>query len=705
MNTSIITKELNIQKWQLDNAEKLLEQGATLPFIARYRKDATGGLTDVELEKIVLFLQKQKQLEERKIAIRTSLEKQSVLTEELQKKIETFNSIQELEDFYIPFKPRRKTKADIAIEQGLSPLAKMLMAQNGTDIELLANQYLKSDLKTKDEVIEGVLEIVALWISERISLRQRLRNLFWKRGVLKTKLVKGKEQEGEKYQDYFDYEERINKLRAHRFFAIYRAQTEGYIKVSLAPDKKEAIENIERYILKDSNKVDKYLQKAIVKSYSRYFKPALENEVRKELKEKFEDESIDIFAKNLEQLLLQPPLGGKRILAIDPGFKSGCKLVCLNENGELLVNATVYPHPPQKKSLEAKKKIATLVEQYKIEAIAVGNGTASRETEQLLKSIHYKNDVTIYIVNEAGASVYSASKIARKEFPNYDVTVRGAVSIGRRLMDPLAELVKIDPKSIGVGQYQYDVNQTKLKTKLDNTVIKCVNKIGVNLNTASPYLLQYIAGIGTQLAENIADYRSEYGNFTSRMELLKVPKLGKKAFEQSAGFLRIAGAKNPLDNSGVHPENYKLIEQICKDYNTTVSKLIGNAELIEKIAWKNYLSDEVGHLTLEDIKRELLQPNRDPRKKVKTFQFANIKTINDLSVGMKIPAIINNITNFGAFADIGIKENGLIHISELANEFVRNPADVVVLQQQVMATVIGLDIDRKRINLSLKNKV
>ena len=576
------------------------------------------------------------------------------------------------------------------------------MAQNGTDICSLANNYVRNGLKSTDEVIEGVIEIASLWISERLNVRQRLRNLFWKQGLLKTKLVKGKEQEGSKFKDYFDFEERVSRLRSHRFLAIYRAQSEGIIRVSLAPEKKQAIEIISSNVIRNNN-VDPILEKAIVKSYSRFFKPSLETEVRNELKTKFDDESIQVFANNLSQLLLQAPLGGKRILAVDPGFKSGCKLVCLNGNGELLANATIYPHPPQRDSEIAIKKIATLVEQYKIEAIAIGNGTASRETETLLKNIDYKNKVTIYIVNEAGASVYSASKIAREEFPDFDVTVRGSVSIGRRLMDPLAELVKIDPKSIGVGQYQHDVNQTKLKTKLDHTIITCVNKIGVNLNTSSKYLLSYIAGIGPQLAENIVSYRSQNGNFKTRKELLKVPKLGNKAFEQASGFLRISNAKNPLDNSGVHPENYKLVEKICKDNNTSVLNLIGNKQLINSIDWNKYQTEEVGILTLKDIQNELSQPNIDPRSQLKVFEFAKINSINDLFVGMSVPGIVNNVTNFGAFVDIGIKENGLIHISELANEYVSNPSDVISLQQQIVAKIISLDIERKRINLSLKD--
>ncbi len=702
MNIKSILSELNIKEWQFEKAESLLKEGATLPFIARYRKDFTGGLTDIELEKIVSFIETRKQFNTRKEAIKSSLEKQKIVSSELISKLNTCKNIQELEDFYLPYKPRRKTKADTAIEQGLEPLAKMLMAQNGTNIGSLAHNYVRNRLQSTDEVIEGVIEIASLWISERLNVRQRLRNLFWKQGLLKTKLVKGKELEGSKFKDYFDFEERISKLRSHRFLAIYRAQSEGIIRVSLAPDKKQAIEIIRSNVIK-RNTTDPLLEKAIVKSYSRFFKPSLETEIRKELKDKFDDESIQVFANNLSQLLLQAPLGGKRILAVDPGFKSGCKLVCLNENGELLANATIYPHPPQREIEMAKKKLKNLVEQYQIEAIAIGNGTASRETENLLKSIHYKNEVAIYIVNEAGASVYSASKIAREEFPDFDITVRGAVSIGRRLMDPLAELVKIDPKSIGVGQYQHDVNQTKLKTKLDNTVINCVNKVGVNLNTSSKYLLSYIAGIGEQLAENIVNYRSENGNFKSRRELLKVPKLGNKAFEQASGFLRISDAKNPLDNSGVHPENYKLVEQICKDNKTTVLNLIGNKELINTIEWNKYQANEVGILTLKDIQSELSQPNRDPRNSLKTFEFSKINSINDLYVGMSVPGIVNNVTNFGAFIDIGIKENGLIHISELANKYVSNPSDVIAIQQQVIAKIINLDVDRKRINLSLKD--
>ena len=702
MNTEKFAKELNIQNWQITKTKELLDEGATLPFIARYRKDFTGGLTDVQLEKLVELLAVQKQFDTRKVSIFSSLKKLGNLSEELTQKLSRTTTIQELEDIYSPFKPRRKSKSDTAIENGLEPLAKMLMAQNGSDIESLAHRYKKKDLKTEEEVLEGVLEIAAFWISERINIKQQIRRLFWRSGVLKTKLVKGKEREGEKFKDYFDYEEKISRLRSHRFLAIFRGQDEGYLKVGMTPDKKDAIEIISRSVLKGNDSND-LLLKAITKSYSRYFKPSIETEIRKELKDKFDDEAILVFANNLSQLLLQAPLGGKRTLAVDPGFKSGCKLVCLNENGDLLSNATIYPHAPQRDTTAAKKKVATLVEQYKIEAIALGNGTASRESEQFLKSIHYKHDISVYIVNEAGASIYSASKIAREEFPDFDVTVRGSISLGRRLMDPLAELVKIDPKSIGVGQYQHDVNQTKLKAKLDYTVENCVNQIGVNLNTSSKYLLSYIAGIGPQLAENIISYRVGNGNFNSRKELLKVPKLGQKAFEQAAGFLRVSEAKNPVDNSGVHPENYQLIEQISKDYKTSIKDLIGNKEVIENIEWNKYQNDTIGALTLLDIKKELLQPNRDPRSKIKAFEFANINSIDDLSIGMSLPGIVNNVTNFGAFVDLGIKVNGLIHISELADEYVSNPASVISLQQQVNARVISIDKERKRINLSLKS--
>lgn len=703
MNISLFAKELNVEEKQISKVDILLQEGATLPFIARYRKDYTGGLTDVELEKISEFLSLKKAFDSRRKSIQENLVKQGVFNDELKSLINNAQTLQELEDIYGPFKPRRKSKVDTAIENGLEPLAKMLMAQNRSDIEQIASRYLKNGLNSKEDVIDGVLEIAAFWISERLNIKQQLRKLFWRSGEVHTKLVKGKEKEGEKYRDYFDYSERVTRLKSHRFLAIYRAQAEGILKVGIGPVKAEAVQVIERYVVK-SNSQDKLLNKAIVKSYSKYFKPTLESEIRKELKERFEDEAILVFANNLKQLLLQAPLGGKRILAIDPGFKSGCKLVCLNENGDLLSNATIYPHPPQKEITPAKKKVATLVEQYKIEAIALGNGTASRETEHFLKSIYYKNDISIYIVNEAGASVYSASKVAREEFPNFDVTVRGGVSIGRRLIDPLAELVKIDPKSIGVGQYQHDVNQVKLKTKLDFTVENCVNKVGVNLNTASKYLLSYVAGIGPQIAENIVAYRSKKGSFNTRTELMEVPKLGKKAFEQASGFLRIANAKNVLDNSGVHPENYKLVEAIAKDYKTSVKDLIGSKELVNSINWEIYQSSQIGIHTLTDIKNELLQPNRDPRSKLKAFAFAKINTISDIEIGMVLPGIVNNVTNFGAFVDIGIKENGLIHISELADEYVSNPASVISLQQQVQARVISVDVARKRINLSLKSQ-
>ncbi len=702
MNRSDFSTSIQIKDWQIKKTEELLSEGATLPFIARYRKDFTGGLTDIQLEKVVDYLATEKQLSERKASVLKSLEKQSVLTSDLQAEINNCASLKGLEDLYTPFKPRRKTKADVAIENGLDALAKMLMAQNGTGIELLTPKYTNSFFSNKEAVLDGVIEICALWISERIHLKQQLRKLFWRSSVLKTKLVKGKENEI-KFKDYFGFEEKVSRLKSHRFLAIYRAQEEGVIKVSLGPEKKDSIEIITRFIIKN-NQSTKLLEKSILKAYSRYFKPSLEAEIRTELKEKFDEESIQVFANNLKQLLLQSPLGGKRILAVDPGFKSGCKLVCLNENGDLLSNATIFPHPPKRDTAAAKKKVATLTEQYKVEAIALGNGTASRETEQFLKSIHYKNDLSIYIVNEAGASIYSASKIAREEFPDFDVTVRGSVSIGRRLIDPLAELVKIDPKSIGVGQYQHDVNQSKLKQKLDFTIENCVNNVGVNLNTASKYLLQYVAGIGPQLAENIISYRTKLGGFSSRKELLKVSKLGPKAFQQAAGFLRITEAKNKLDNSGVHPEHYDLVSRIAKDLSMDIEDLIGNKEAIESISWKEYQSDTIGEFTLADLKKELLQPNRDPRGKIKAFNFANIQSIDDLSIGMELPGIVNNVTNFGAFVDLGIKVNGLIHISELADDYVSNPASVIALQEQVNARVISIDKERKRINLSLKGQ-
>lgn len=699
-----ISKQLTLAFSPVKNTLELLESGATIPFIARYRKEATQNLDEVQIAAIQEAYQRILEFEKRKKFILSSIAEQGKLTEELQSKIEGCSDIKELEDVYLPYKPRKETKADKAIALGLEPLAKILMAQTGGNFSVVAQKYTNSKVPDVDDAINGAIDIVAQWINERIVIRQKIRGLFWRTGVMHSKLVKGKEQEAEKFKDYFDFQESIKKIKSHRILAVLRGQDEGFLKVAIEPDKQEALTIIKQTIIKPNSPFEEELETAIKETYTRLIKPAIETEIRNELKAQADVEAIKVFAENLRQLLLLPPLGGKRVLAIDPGFRTGCKIVCLNENGDLLHNETIYPHAPQNETKLAQKKIATLANQYKIDAIAIGNGTAARETENFIKNTGFTTDVKVFVVNEAGASIYSASKVAREEFPDYDVTVRGSVSIGRRLMDPLAELVKIDPKSIGVGQYQHDVDQKLLQQQLDLVVESCVNKVGVDLNVASKYLLTYISGIGTQLAENIVNYRKENGGFTSREELKKVPKLGPKAYEQAAGFLRISAAKNPLDNSAVHPERYKIVEKICKDAKTSVEQLIGNEVLINQINWDNYVDNTIGELTLADIKQELLKPGRDPRKAAKIFEFnKNIKSINDLQVGMKVPGIINNITNFGAFVDIGIKENGLIHISNLADEYIASPSEVVSLHQHVMVKVLEVDKERKRIGLSLKD--
>jgi uncharacterized protein len=699
-----ISKQLTIAFSSVKNTLELLESGGTIPFIARYRKEATQNLDEVQIATIQESYQRILEFGKRKNFILSSIAEQGKLTEDLRVKIEGCTDLKELEDVYLPYKPRKETKADKAIALGLEPLAKILMAQTGGNFSVVAQKYTNSKVSNVEDAISGASDIVAQWINERIAIRQKIRGLFWRTGVMHSKLVKGKEQEAEKFKDYFDFQESTKKIKSHRILALLRGQEEGFLKVAIEPDKQEALTIIKQSIVKPNSPFEKELDVCIKEAYTRLIKPAIETEIRNELKAQADIEAIKVFAENLRQLLLLPPLGGKRVLAIDPGFRTGCKVVCLNENGDLLHNETIYPHAPQNQTKLAQKKIATLANQYKIEAIAIGNGTAARETENFIKNTGFTTDVKVFVVNEAGASIYSASKIAREEFPTYDVTVRGSVSIGRRLMDPLAELVKIDPKSIGVGQYQHDVDQKLLQQQLDLVVESCVNKVGVDLNVASKYLLTYISGIGSQLAENIVNYRKENGGFASREELKKVPKLGPKAYEQAAGFLRISGAKNPLDNSAVHPERYKIVEKICKDAKTSVELLIGNETLINQINWNNYVDDTIGELTLADIKQELLKPGRDPRKAAKIFEFdKNIKSINDLQVGMKIPGIINNVTNFGAFVDIGIKENGLIHISNLADEYIASPSEVVSLHQHVFVKVLEVDKERKRIGLSLKD--
>ena len=689
----------------IQNTIALLEADATIPFISRYRKEATGNLDEVAVEKIALLLNSFNELEKRKAAVLKAIKTQNELTEALAEKINKANTLTEVEDLYLPFKKKRKTKADAAREAGLEPLAKILMAQNTANIDLSVQQFLSEKIKTKEEAFNGAGHIIAEWINENTYVRNSLRRLYARKAQLSTKWVKTEEEhpEASKFSQFEKWEEPLKRIPSHRFLAIYRAEKLGIIKLKIEVDKAEALNLIEKAIIKNPGFSGvKYLKEAFEDAFTRLLKKSFATEFLNEAKGKADEDAIAVFASNLEQLLMEAPLGSKRILALDPGFKSGCKLVCLDEQGNLLHNETIFPHPPQKKIDAAAAKIKSLVNAYKIEAIAIGNGTAARETEQFIKNIYLPKEVSVFTVNEAGASVYSASKIAREEFPNYDVTVRGAVSIGRRLSDPLAELVKIDPKSIGVGQYQHEVDQTKLKEKLDVVVMRCVNKIGVNLNTASKELLSYVSGIGPGLAQNILDYRKENKRFTSRKELLKVPRLGEKAFEQSAGFLRIKNAKNPLDNSAVHPESYFVVEKMAKNNALKPEELIGNTEVLEKIKQEDYISDNIGLLSLKDILGELKKPGADPRAKKKAFSFdPSVKSINDLKPGMKLPGIVNNITNFGCFVDIGIKESGLIHISKLANEFISDVNSVVKLNQELEVTVLSVDEEKKRVQLSL----
>lgn len=701
-----ILKHTQLPEKSIQNTVELLNEDCTIPFISRYRKEKTGDLDEVQIGEIVKFKDQFEVLEKRKLAIIKSVEEQGVLTSELKKKFEDALDLTSLEDLYIPFKKKRNTKSEVAIKNGLEPLAKIIMAQNNDDIDFIASQYLNEAVVNEDEAIEGAQHIIAEWINERTDVRNQIRHQLEKFAQINTKVVgtKKEDEKAQKFRDYFNWSETLNKCPSHRLLAILRAENEKFIRVKIEIDDDRAIEKIEERIIKTRSSSAKYIKAAIEDAYKRLLFPSLANETLKLAKEKADEEAIQVFSKNLKQLLLGAPLGEKRILAIDPGFRSGCKVVCLNEQGDLLHNETIYPHEPQNDSIGAIKKISTLTDAYKIEAIAIGNGTASRETEHLIKRIHFKNPIEVFVVSEAGASIYSASKIARDEFPNYDVTVRGSVSIGRRLADPLAELVKIDPKSIGVGQYQHDVDQTKLKTSLDTVVESCVNAVGVNINTASVPLLSYVSGIGPKLAENIVSYRNENGAFTSRTDIKKVPRLGGKAFEQGAAFLRIKGAKNPLDDSAVHPERYDLIKQIAKDKGVTIQEIIGNKKALESINLNQYCNDDIGLPTLKDIIKELEKPGLDTREKAKVFTFnQNIKSITDLHEGQLLPGIVNNITNFGCFVDIGIKESGLIHISNLSDTFVKDVNEHVSLQQQIIVKVLEVDVARKRIQLKLHN--
>ncbi len=699
-----ITSRSEISEKSIQNTIELLNEDCTIPFIARYRKEKTGNLDEVEIGQIVQLKEQYETLEKRKTTILKALEEQEVLTNELKLKIENTENLTTLEDIYLPYKKKRKTKAETARKNGLEPLAKMIMSQRVNDIEFTASKYTSNEIETIEDALEGARHIIAEWINERSDIRNNIRYQLERFAIISTKIIKSKKDEdgAQKFKDYFSWEESLNRIPSHRLLAILRAEKEGFIRIKIEIDNDRALQKIEDRIIRSHNECAQQIELAISDSYKRLLFPALTNEIMSIAKEKADENAIKVFAKNLQQLLLGSPLGEKRILAIDPGFRTGCKIVCLNKQGDLLHNETIFPHAPQNKATEAIKKISTLVDAYKIEAIAIGNGTASRESEQLIKRIHFKNNIEVFVVSEAGASIYSASKIARDEFPNYDVTVRGAISIGRRLADPLAELVKIDAKSIGVGQYQHDVDQSKLNKSLDTIVQHCVNKVGVNINTASASLLSYVSGIGSKLAENIVNYRNENGAFSNRTAIKKVPRLGGKAFEQSAGFLRIKNGDNVLDDSAVHPEQYSLVKKIAKDSGNNITELIGNTSALKQIKLQQYVTDSFGLPTLQDIIKELEKPGLDPRKKAKAFSFnEHIKTINDLKTGQILPGIVNNITNFGCFVDIGIKESGLVHVSNLSNTFVQDINEHVNLQQHVQVKVLEVDIQRKRIQLSM----
>ncbi len=704
--SKMIAAAMKLQEHRVENTLKLLQGGATIPFISRYRKEATGGMDEVQISEINDRYEKLCELAKRKETIISTIEEQGKMTADLKNRIDNCWDSTELEDIYLPFKPKRKTRAEAARQKGLEPLAIILMMQRENNLMAKAAQFVKGDVKDEEDALKGARDIIAEQINEDERARNQIRNIFTRQAIITAKVVKGKEKEEDaaKYRDYFDFSEPLKRCTSHRLLAIRRGEAEGILKVTISPEEDdECTDRLERQFVRGNGECSSQVAEAVKDAYKRLLKPAIETEFSAISKEKADEEAIRVFAENLRQLLLAPPLGQKRVMGIDPGFRTGCKVVCLDAQGTLLHNEAIYPHPPKSEEALAARKIVKLVEQYKIEAIAIGNGTASRETERFVTSQRYDREVQVFVVSEDGASIYSASKTAREEFPDYDVTVRGAVSIGRRLMDPLAELVKIDAKSIGVGQYQHDVDQTKLKESLDRTVESCVNLVGVNLNTASKHLLTYVSGLGPSLAQNIVDYRTENGPFASRKELLKVPRMGAKAFEQCAGFLRIPGADNPLDNSAVHPESYAIVEKMAKDMKCTVADLIKDKELRAKIDIKKYVTDTVGLPTLNDIMKELDKPGRDPRQQIQVFEFdKDVKTLDDLREGMELPGIVTNITNFGCFVDIGIKENGLVHISQLADKFVSDPTTVVSIHQHVRVKVMGIDHERKRVQLTMK---
>ncbi|MBK7627484.1 MAG: RNA-binding transcriptional accessory protein [Bacteroidales bacterium] len=702
-NILLIAKKLGLHDWQVENTIRLMDGGATIPFISRYRKEMTGSLDEVQLMHIKDEYDRLKELDARKEAVIKSIEEQEKMTPELRKKIDAAITMAELEDIYLPFRPKRRTRATIAREKGLEPLAVIIMEQRENDPLSKAEGFLNDEVATVEDAIAGASDIIAEWVSEDEKARKQLRYLYEKEAVIYSKAVKGKEAEGIKYSDYYDWSEPLKKCPSHRLLAMRRGEEEGFLRLSVEPSEDNALDILDSIFIKGRTASSDIVKDAVKDSWKRLLSSSMETEFRNISKEKADIEAINVFAENLRQLLLGSPLGEKNVLAIDPGFRTGCKVVCLDRQGNLIHNETIYPHPPQNETAMSIKKILSLVNAYKIEAIAIGNGTASRETEDFIKWVKFENDIQVFVVSEAGASIYSASKIAREEFPDYDVTVRGSVSIGRRLMDPLAELVKLDPKSIGVGQYQHDVDQQKLQKSLDDVVMSCVNAVGVEVNTASKHLLTYVSGLGPQLAQNIIDYRTENGPFKSRKELLKVKRMGEKAFEQSAGFLRIRNAANPLDASAVHPESYPVVEKMAKDLGVQVKELITDETKRKEIKLEKYVTPVTGLPTLKDIVEELAKPGRDPRSKIKEFRFADVHTMEDLIPGMVVPGIVTNITKFGAFVDIGIKQDGLVHVSNLTKNFVTDPSTVVKLHQHVMVKVLAVDIERKRVQLSMKD--
>lgn len=705
MNEQIILKVvdlLSLQKWQVEQTFELLDEGATIPFISRYRKERTGSLDEVQVGAIQNEKQRLEELLKRKETILSTIQEQGKLLPELEKRIENCWNGTELEDIYLPYKPKRKTKATVAREKGLEPLAKMLMSQNVNDVLDAARRFVKDEVNSVDEALQGARDIIAEWVNESEKARNTVRKSFELNATIQTKVVKAKEEDGVKYKDYFDWIEPLKKCPSHRMLAMMRAEKEGFVRLNIGIEEEQCLERLDRQFVRSSGDTAEQIQMAVKDAYKRLLLPSMENEFSKLHKEKADKEAIEVFAENLRQLLLAAPLGQKRVLAIDPGFRTGCKLVCLDAQGSLIHNSTIYPHPPQNKRSESAHELEHLLQKYQIEAIAIGDGTAGRETESFVKSCRLSEGVEVYLISEDGASIYSASEVARAEFSDYDVTVRGAVSIGRRLIDPLAELVKIDAKSIGVGQYQHDVDQKQLRESLDRVVESAVNSVGVNVNTASKQLLSYVSGLGEQLAQNVVDYRAEHGAFLSRSELKKVPRLGAKAYEQCAGFLRISQAKNPLDNSAVHPESYVLVAQMAKDLKCSVEELIGNEKLVKSIPLQKYVSDIVGLPTLQDISKELLKPGLDPREQLTVFSFANVHCMEDLHEGMVLPGIVTNITKFGAFVDVGLKQDGLVHISQMADKYISDPSEVVKLRQQVMVRVTEVDLARQRIQLSMR---